>query len=366
MHQATYYDGKTARARTVAIRLTPAGVEITPDDGHAVIWPLHQLAPTSPPSQDEPLRLTCDDAPQCRLIIPPGPIHDTLIDHVQLTHRRTSRSTGLRAIVFSLLLALLAVAAGYGALTLAPGAVAGLMPQSMRERLARTTEQAFIKNRRQCVSPTGQRALDTIASRLLAGMNTPVEFSVRVYRMPIVNAFALPGGRIVITDKLIAAADNADEVAGVLAHELGHVAYRHPEANFVRVAGLQVLATILTGSSGGDTLTSIAGLLTLLSYSRQAERQADAYAIALLRAIKVDPAGLRRFFVKLAERKKAKAKKRKQASGKTFGALGNILSTHPGIENRIKAIEPLAPGIARPVVDATTFAVLKTICARTR
>jgi predicted Zn-dependent protease len=179
--------------------------------------------------------------------------------------------------------------------------------------------------------------------------------SIRIYDIPVMNAFALPGERIVIMRELIARAEAPEEVAGVLAHELGHVAGRHAEAQLIRATGLQLLFSAATGG-GGDTITTAAGLAAILRYSRAAEREADAYALATLRAAAIDPLGLKRFFERIRKEEGARP------TG-AFGNIGSIFSTHPGTDDRIKAIGPLPNGIIpRPVLSDAEWQALKKIC----
>jgi predicted Zn-dependent protease len=103
---------------------------------------------------------------------------------------------------------------------------------------------------------------------------------------------------MVMSAGLIAKAQSPDEVAGVLAHELGHVALRHPEAAIVRVYGLQAIISIFTAGQGAETISSVAGILALLSYSREAEEEADAYASKVMDRAQIDPKGLRTFFTR--------------------------------------------------------------------
>src|SRR5690606_26348291 len=107
-------------------------------------------------------------------------------------------------------------------------------------------------------------------------------FTVSVADDPQVNAFAAPGGRIVLLEGLLREAESPDEIAGVLAHEIGHVTERHPTAAALRLLGIQAL---LTGIFGDGSLASAAagagGLLVALSYSRDDERTADRLAAEL-------------------------------------------------------------------------------------
>ena len=179
---------------------------------------------------------------------------------------------------------------------------------------------------------------------------------VRIYDIPIMNAFALPGGHIVLTRGLLETAATPDEVAGVLAHEIGHVAHHHPEAQLVRIAGVQVLLSVATGTSGGTNTSSLAGLAAILKSSRDAEREADAYAVAMLTAARVDPLGLKHFFEKvLADEGKS--------SGGALSKLGTVFSTHPVTTERIELIKPLPDEVQlKPSITDAQWKDLKAIC----
>ena len=144
-----------------------------------------------------------------------------------------------------------------------------------------------------------------------------------------VNAFAAPGGHVVVLSGLIDEAKSGDEVAGVLAHEIAHVIHRHPMESLVRAMGLAVLAEALSGDGLGGTA---AMLLAVTAYSREAE--ADATAVALLEAAGYDPLGLTDFFGRMAgEEKRSGA-----------GLIPSYLSTHPPSEARVRMIDNLAAG----------------------
>src|SRR6185436_5206099 len=120
------------------------------------------------------------------------------------------------------------------------------------------------------------------------------------------NAFALPGGTIVLTDGLVAAAQSDDEILGVLAHEVGHVEGRHSLQQIYRAAGLAVMALLIAGDSSEivDNVVSQASALTLLSYSRGFEADADQRSVALMQAAGRDPGA----FLDLIDRLSAGAK----------------------------------------------------------
>lgn len=144
-------------------------------------------------------------------------------------------------------------------------------------------------------------AVSEVGRRLVTGIGAdPDTYHFLVVRNPQANAFAIPGGYIFVFDGLLARLQSEDELAGVLAHEIGHVRLGHFFKNQKQLVAtdLAVLAAILLGQ-GGEAVTafSLAGAASLhLSYSRENEREADQSALATLPAAGYDPRGLARFF----------------------------------------------------------------------
>jgi predicted Zn-dependent protease len=159
-------------------------------------------------------------------------------------------------------------------------------------------------------------------------------YSFQVVADKSINAFALPGGLTFVHTGLMAAADNEAQVAGVLAHEISHVALRHgtnqaSKANLIQLPAL--LASGMLGKSG-----SMLGQLTqlgiglgansvLLKFSRTAESDADLLGTRIMAKAGYNPLEMARFFEKL------------EASGGTHGP--QFLSDHPNPGNRVKAVE---------------------------
>jgi Zn-dependent protease with chaperone function len=139
-----------------------------------------------------------------------------------------------------------------------------------------------------------------------------------------VNAFALPGGIIVVHTGLIDATRTPEELAGVLAHEVQHVEQRHSLEALVKDLGLRGLWLLLAGDIGGGLLGQAAVEITSLSFSRGAEEEADAEGFDTLVASGIDPQGMADFFMVL-----------KQEQG---AAPPPFLSTHPRSEDRAEAL----------------------------
>jgi len=141
-----------------------------------------------------------------------------------------------------------------------------------------------------------------------------------------VNAFATPGGHIYVYSGLLIAAENEAEVAGVLAHESGHVAGRHVERAIVNAYGVQALASVALGkdpSLAKQMAASLVGTGILRAHSRSEEIEADEYGVRYISSLNYDPGAMITFFEKLQAKE-----------SKTPSALG-WLRTHPVTEDRI-------------------------------
>lgn len=169
-------------------------------------------------------------------------------------------------------------------------------------------------------------AVRALGERLLrAAPAHPHRFRFRVRRDPTVNAFAAPGGLVVVNTGLLAAAESADEVAGVLAHELVHVLHRHSMRQLVFRAGLGASFALLLGSPDGaaGTLASAASTLTSLGFGREQERDADVTGLDLLVKARLPAEGMVTFFERLA---------------KDGLAPPALLSSHPASAERAEAL----------------------------
>ncbi|HEX7871503.1 MAG TPA: M48 family metallopeptidase [Sphingobium sp.] len=235
------------------------------------------------------------------------------------------------------------------AILTAPTWIAPLVPRSVENRLG----DAMVGDLggRFCRTPPGRAALDRLAATL--GAKEAGVRSVEVANIDMVNAVALPGGRIMIFRGLLKQAASADEVAGVLAHEIGHVRHRDTMAALIRQLGLSV---ILGGADG-----NIAGLLNgvlSLSYGRDAERAADGYAIERLSAASIAPDGTAAFFDRLGKGKQ----------GESLERATSWISSHPVSADRKAAfLKSRRPGATyRPALAAADWQALKEICAKDR
>ncbi len=166
------------------------------------------------------------------------------------------------------------------------------------------------------------QALAVVARKLKVGDEPSYRFHLADDK--VINAFALPGGDIVVNRGLLLATRNPDELAGVLAHEMQHVALRHSLKSMIRGAGLSMVWALVIGDPSGTLVGQAADRLLGLKFSRDAEREADDQGFTLLVKRGIDPHGMVAFFDTLAKQ-----------GGATPPAL---LSTHPASAEREAAL----------------------------
>ena len=182
--------------------------------------------------------------------------------------------------------------------------------------------------------PAADGALGEIIARLRVHARPQgYDYRFRVVRQAQVNAFALPGGPIVVFEGLLRRATRADQVAGVLGHEMSHVTLRHGMRGVVRSAGLRMGVAILFGDTGaiGQLATGASVDAVLNGYSRDQEREADAEGVRMAAAAGFDPMGMAEFFDIL-----------RREPGTQVPGLLRWFSTHPDSGERIANVRSLA------------------------
>ena len=362
--EAVYFDGETARDHMVTLRRVDGDLEFVGGDTPLTRWSIAGLHPIDPPTMGQPFRITHDSKPGGRLILRDQNFIDELISqNKQLKGGYSWRHVG-QVMGWTAAGIAGAVVIGYVVLTVLPNQVARVLPDSWRNRAGDQIVQSLVQDAKRCQSEEGNGAVAAMVAALAEGTTDLPPIAVEIYDIPIMNAFATPGGRIIITRQLLKEAETPAEVTGVLAHEIGHVAHLHPEAQLVRLAGLQVLISAVSGGGSGDFTKNIAALAALLRYSREAETEADAYAREIMVAGSVDPTGLKNFFGKILKLEKSSSSLNEtQGEKSALDRIGNVFSTHPGTEERINHIMPLPKGkVAVPIMTDAQFKALQNIC----
>ena len=347
-------DGKTAASQEVVVTLSRA-LEIRPlGGGPADLWALHRLLSSAPVKNDGHTALVRSlDHPGATLLISGKGIAKELL---KLSPQLSAGSETWR-FTKPLLIAtavILALGAGVFFLDLSPAkAVARMLPDSLRVQIGDATALALEDGHPVCTKSEGRKALDQLITRLTATAGETPRFRVDVADTDIVNAFAVPGERIVVSRGLIAKADSPDEVAGVIAHEMGHGIERHPETGIVRALGMAAaMELLLSGSS--TTLTNLGGMLIALKYSRDAEHEADLHAIRILKAAGISSKPFGEFFIRLDKDEKSDTA--------TAGAEAVIFATHPPSPERAKLATDAATYSSTPSMSPADWQALRGIC----
>jgi beta-barrel assembly-enhancing protease len=356
-----YSDGKTAQSVPADVRLTERGVEIGfPGAPQAMIWPYGALgvaAPLSRKSADA--LLTYDFMPGASLFVGDRRFAEAVM---KLAPQITARAYGWRSArpwVIAASVIVLAFA-GMSLASISPAHwVAGMLPDSTRVSVGQQVITSMVGQRRECTDTQGRAALDKLIVRLTNGIGNKSNFKVRVVNWGLLNAFAAPGEQIVLTRQIITQAKSPEEVAGILAHEMGHGLERHPETAIIRVIGWTAAGELITGGAG--TIANLGIGMAQLTYTRAAEREADARAMDLLEKAEISTSGIIDFFRRMSEAE-AKTKETKNSPAAPPSEWRSVFSTHPDSAERADTAAAKPNWKSSPALTKEEWQALRTIC----
>lgn len=204
--------------------------------------------------------------------------------------------------------------------------------------------------------PVINEYVNRIGQNLVRHSDARVPFNIKVLDNQEVNAFALPGGYFYVDSGLILAADNEAELAGVMAHEIAHVAARHATKNMTKaqIWNMASVPLIFIGGPVGYAISEVAGIavpMSFLKFSRDAEREADLLGLQYDYATGYDPQAFVQFFEKLNIEKKKPNR------------IAKAFATHPMNVERIEAaqeeIRKYLPDRPEYIVDTSEFENIK-------
>jgi predicted Zn-dependent protease len=361
---AMFFDGKSTARHAVTVELAPDVLRIRSADGVVVAeWRYDELDTLSAP--DDVLRLgRIGNLLLARLEVR-DPLLAAAIDERSLPvdrSGRTERRMRIRIVLWSLaataslvLVAVLGVPEIATRLTpLVPYAVERRLGDVIDTQVRTSLDSGRLAAAFECgnrpAEKAGRAAFERLMSQLEGAAALPFPVAAAAIRRPEANAIALPGGHIYVFRGLIDKAETPDELAGVIAHEIGHVAHRDGTRSVLQGAGLSVLFGMLLGDFvGGGAVVVAATTILKTSYSRDVEASADAHAVRLITAIGGDARALARILLRIA--------------GTTHPGP-KILADHPDTNDRVAAIEAMAGSApTRPLLDPAEWAALKSICA---
>lgn len=369
------FDGVLAQRRAVRIEPGRDGVLMTAADSGAEVafwaWEDIRLAPHRRPS-DRPLQLGLaatskrPGASDARLWLSTGPEGDALAARIVGSAPRLAdpppfiaqlrRRIWITAAAAAAALALIL----YGLIPVLATQFARLIPPQSEMALGDSIVDSVLQSDmfgaspgpRVCQSPAGVAALAKMQARLEAVADSHVPIEALVANWPSANAIALPGGYIILFRGLIEEAASPEEVAGVFAHEIGHVIARDPTEAAMRAgASFGLLSIVLGDATGGAVIAGVASTLIEARSSRGVEAAADTAALDILRAAEVPHAPLAGFFDRLIAR---------------YGVDGGALSSHPpSLEraDRIRSAGPPPDPRAEPILTPSEWRALQAICS---
>lgn len=357
-----YFDGITSARREVTVELTPETLLIVDSRGDDLAeWPYsdiqHLLAPKHIlrlATIGEPARLEIHD-----------PTFAAAIDDRALTVDRSGaadRRARSRVIAWSVAATLSLIIVAVLIVPELAARLAPLVPSGVERQLGEAVDARVramldthnLGDRLVCglhpAERAGQAALDSLVLRLAQAAALPDQLKLSVVRRAEPNAIALPGGHIYVFEGLLARTERPDELAAILAHEIGHVVNRDGTRAVLQGAGLSLLfGTLLGDFVGGGAVVIAAKTLIQSSYSREAETAADAFGTRLMAEIGGDPKALGRILARIEGNRMPGAR---------------IWLDHPHVEDRVRAIDAVAPpAIGTTLLDPEQWSALKRICA---
>ncbi len=217
------------------------------------------------------------------------------------------------------------------------------IPVQWEQKLGETVYQDFLSKETVLKEGPAVSAVQEMTQRMTAKIpNNPYTFQVSVVQSSVVNAFALPGGYVVVFTGLMKKAESGEEVAGVLSHELNHVLQRHGMERLVKMMGLAAVVSILVGDQQGLIgLARQLGLeLATLKFGREQETEADVTGIRLLHDARIAPDGMIRFFERLSEKDKERVE---------------LFSSHPMSAARAERLKAELAALPKQTTEPFTF-----------
>jgi Zn-dependent protease with chaperone function len=359
-----FFDGMTSMRHAVSVELDRAALLIRAAEGHLLArWPYGELEHLS--AHDGMLRLGRTGSELLARLEIHEPELAAAIDEFAATVDRTGtteRRSRIKVVTWSLAAVTSLVLLGIFGVPVVADRLTPYVPLALEQRLGAAIDpqiRSMLEPKRgsqpfDCGNgpgeQAGQAALDRLVDRLATAGALALPIKVTAVRNSASNAFALPGGRIYLFEGLIGKAESVDEVAGVIAHEIGHTAHRDGMRALLQGAGLSFLFGMVLGDFvGGGAVVLAARTLLETSYSREVERRADAFGVDIITKLGGDPRALGAILVRI--------------DGGNHPGM-KLLLDHPDTKDRLAAINAAAPPkTVAALLTPAEWAALKRICA---
>lgn len=219
------------------------------------------------------------------------------------------------------------------------------------DKLGKLFWDFFKTTDKEITSPFVVRTVDSLVDKICEGNHLDrKKIMVHVLQKEEINAFALPGGHLVVYSGLIAASDNPEELCGVMCHEIAHIQLNHVMKKLITEVGLSALIALTTGGRGTETLSSIAKTLSSTAFDRNLEKEADITGVSYLLNANIKYEPFANFLYKLS------AKENESMKYLTW------MSTHPDSKARAEYILDYGKGKqtkTEAVISSETWTKLK-------
>ena len=357
----SYLDGQSANRHKARIYLEPSYLRIDLDGGATLNWSYGEIRQTQGDYSGEQVRLEYGAEPAAVLLIDDTnfltSLHQLLPQRAGAFHDPGKRWQRLQLTIAAACASVVLIVATYfwGIPNFARVA-APWVPVSWEEKLGQSVIEIVAPAAERCTDQARLAKLDEIVGAMLASQGeSKYRFKIYVVNQPIFNALAAPGGHIVVFRGLLERTASAEELAGVLAHELQHILKRHVTRSLIEQASMSLIVAAVVGDLSGIASFSVeaAQMLARNRFSRQHESEADEAGLNMLLAARVDPAGMLAFFETL-----------RKAQGNMPRAFA-YLSTHPEMELRIERLKNLLPDkhvAAQKLLPNDSWEDIKKLC----
>jgi len=358
---AHYLDGRTATRHPVTLTVTPSTLLIVMADGSGRQWPYNQIRQTQGAYRGEPVRLEFGPEP-CEALVVATPavlteIHAAAPGIAPHLHDPAWRNTRLHWTLGAALgMVLMLIGLYRWGIPGVASAAAPYVPVSWEESLGRQVVARLAPKNQQCRDPERLQKLDQIAQTLAATRPaSPYRITLSVVDNPTVNAFAAPGGQVILLRGLLEQTNSPEELAGVLAHELQHVYQRHTTKSILEETAGTLLLTAVSGDLSGGLAWAIEGARAMgaLHYSRAHEQEADIEGLHMLQTAHLDPAAMMAMYGRM------------QQSDQSHHAPPEFLSTHPNMNDRLATLLALAappPSEPQPLLPGEDWPDIRSLC----
>ncbi len=340
--------------KSVPIEITPGGIHIIVDDT-TISWPLSLVSLEKGGAGGDLIYIKNDSDPSLVLYTRDKNILKN--EYLQLNSSTSEGSKSLRrkfaarkGVYSILLLLLIAIPLSFFVFrTTIVKKVASAVPVKWEVEAGDKLFEELKDNYNIVEDSVISIKFDSIFKPLVEAVNTPeIDYKFYLCSDPTLNAFALPGGHIVINYGTLMKIDRLEELYGVIGHELGHVALRHHLRGIISNLSTFLIFQGMLGDEAGlvGVIGESAGHLESLFYSRQFEKESDVAGYEYLVKANIDPTGMVEFFERIEREHEEREEEEKQRDIKngdydesdtlsTYHKLESFMSTHPGVRERI-------------------------------